>query len=287
MKQDNTIIGEDIFFNFLAFNQEDIQAEQDLLKKVVDGDIDGFVSKGVFSQQEVDAILSALQEVPESDMMSVPTGHVYPLPFATISDDEKLGKYVNASKALQAWRKDPAIHILLNKLDTFLKKVGSSLNVDVPKTADKQNLCAPGNFRIFQENKGGLFVHCGYLFQEQAPYYYKVVEPMALDGQLSYFLVLQNSNEGGELTIYDMLWNQIKRKDSDEENEYVLDEKGDKLYLKDVKSFQVSPKAGDILIFRGGPIWHRVENIKGPKPRITFGGFLNLTPDQKGIRYWS
>jgi hypothetical protein len=41
------------------------------------------------------------------------------------------------------------------------------------------------------------------------------------------------------------------------------------------------------VIFRGGPIWHRVEDIHGPLSRITFGGFLNITEDGKGIRYYS
>jgi len=98
---------------------------------------------------------------------------------------------------------------------------------------------------------------------------------------------MQNSESGGELTIYDMLWDNVKSKASPEENNYVIDEAGRDLYLKDVRSFSVRPKVGDILIFAGGPIWHRVENIKGTIPRITFGGFLNFSKDGKELFYWS
>ena len=101
-----------------------------------------------------------------------------------------------------------------------------------------------------------------------------------------FFLVLQNSEIGGELTIYDMHWKDIKHKDSIEENNYVLDPGGKRVYLDALRSFYVKPNPGDILIFSGGPIWHRVENIRGKNPRITFGGFLNFTPDDKGLRYW-
>ena len=69
--------------------------------------------------------------------------------------------------------------------------------------------CAPGNFRVFNVGQGGLYVHCGYLFQEKSPFYYKVVEPMKQDGQLSYFLLLQNAEKGGELALYDLLWDTV------------------------------------------------------------------------------
>ena len=108
-----------------------------------------------------------------------------------------------------------------------------------------------------------------------------------MNDQLSYFLVLQESEKGGELSIYDMLWDQVKRKENPENNEFVIDDKDNHIYLKDVESFAVKPKPGDILIFSGGPIWHRVEDIKGSIPRITFGGFLNFSKDNKELYYWS
>ena len=108
-----------------------------------------------------------------------------------------------------------------------------------------------------------------------------------MDDQLSYFLVLQQSEAGGELTIYDMLWDTVKRKESPENNDFVIDDNDNPIYVDQVRSFAVKPQPGDILVFSGGPIWHRVEDIKGASPRITFGGFLNFSKNQKELFYWS
>jgi hypothetical protein len=67
----------------------------------------------------------------------------------------------------------------------------------------------------------------------------------------------------------------------------VIDARGNTIYLKDVEQFTVKPLAGDVLIFSGGPIWHRVEDIKGDTSRITYGGFLNFSKDGKELFYWA
>ncbi len=145
-----------------------------------------------------------------------------------------------------------------------------------------------GTFRIFLPNQGGLHVHCGNLFQAQSEFYYSLIEnDIDKNDQLSYFLVIQQPELGGELTIYDMLWKDVKKKKSQEENESVIDEGGNTIFLKDVPSFSVKLMLGDILVFAGGPIWHRVENIGGGIPRITLGGFLNYSKDGKELFYWS
>ena len=52
-------------------------------------------------------------------------------------------------------------------------------------------------------------------------------------------------------------------------------------------SEKFNPEPGDLLIFYGGRIWHRVEPILGSKPRITLGGFINFSDDDKKCFYWS
>ena len=283
-----TIKGAEIFFNFIEIDYAEVPRLPHLVKDIYDEKLHGFVTRNVFSPEEVAQILHAFQSLRHEDIFTVPTGSVFPLPFATLTDaGERLDEYTRrADKLRKMADASPAISTLLTRLDVFFKGVSEDFNTTVPKISKTGKPCAPGNLRFFSPDKGGLFVHCGYIFQQQAPFYYTVVEPMALERQLSFFLVLQNSEIGGELTIYDMHWKDIKHKDSIEENNYVLDPGGKRVYLDSLRSFYVKPNPGDILIFSGGPIWHRVENIKGKNPRITFGGFLNFTPDDKGLRYW-
>lgn len=284
-----TIKGKNIFFNFIELSWAEAQHTPHLVKDIQEERLHGFVTRGLFTPQEVDEILSVTKQFNVNDIFTVPTGTVFPKPFATLTDaGDMLTDYTQKAEKLRALAKQhPIINTLLSRMDTFFKAVSGDFETTVPTVLSNRTPCAPGNFRFFEPDKGGLFVHCGYLFQKQSPFYYTVVEPMALEKQLSFFLVLQNAEQGGELTIYDMLWKDIRDKDRMEENEYVLTPAGEKLYLNTLRSFYVKPNPGDVLIFSGGPIWHRVENIKGNKPRITYGGFLNFTPDGKGLRYWA
>lgn len=284
----DTIKGDEIFFKFIELPWAEAQNSPHLIKDIKEDRLDGFVTRGLFSPAEINELLTVVGSINPTDLFTVPTGTVFPKPFATLTDaGDMLTQYTHKADQLRTMAlRYPIVGTLLQRMDIFFKAVSGDFDTTVPAVPLKNTSCAPGNFRFFEPEKGGLFVHCGYLFQKQSPFYYTIVEPMALERQLSFFLVLQNADQGGELTIYDMLWKDIKDKDRMEENEYVLTPAGDKLFLNTLRSFAVKPNPGDVLIFSGGPIWHRVENIKGSKPRITYGGFLNFTPNGTGLRYW-
>ena len=42
-----------------------------------------------------------------------------------------------------------------------------------------------------------------------------------------------------------------------------------------------------MILFQGGNIWHRVETVRGNKPRITLGGFGGTSLNKEKIYYWS
>lgn len=283
------LIGEEIFFNFEAIPYQDlVNSPTDIVREVMDGKRDGFVATDVFNQEEVAQIKAALENLPQAELMDVVYGKIFPAPFAVINDSmESVENYFGKLKKFYAMQQtDPALKLLNDRVDSFFRKVAKTYKVSVPINNRKHEAVAGGTARFFFPNKGGLHVHCGYSHQE-VKFYYQITNDMDFMNQLSYFLVLQNSEVGGELTIYDMLWENIKKKDDPENNEYVIDGNGNRLYLTDVRSFAVRPQPGDILVFAGGPIWHRVENIKGTLPRITYGGFINFSKDKQEAFYWS
>jgi hypothetical protein len=290
MNNSEIIYGEKIFFNFIEVPFEELSHSGELIKKVKKQEIHGFVIKNAFSNEEVEKIKVALARLPRENNMATPSGEIFPAPFAVMSNSEDmLNMYFDKLNLLHSFvANEPVIQALLEKMDLIFKAVGGDYKVSIPVNKIRHAHVAAGTFRTFMPGKGGLHVHCGNLFQAQSLHYYSLIEnDIDMDDQLSYFLVLQNSEQGGELTIYDMLWENVKRKESPEENEFVIDDNDKPVYLKDVPSFSVKPKAGDILIFAGGPIWHRVENIGGAMPRITLGGFLNFSKDDKELYYWS
>ena len=97
---------------------------------------------------------------------------------------------------------------------------------------------------------------------------------------------MQNSEEGGELTIYDLLWEKGQHKDYHDNNDYILDKNDSQIKVSDLRSFQIRPRAGDVLVFAGGDIYHRVEQIKGTSDRITYGGFINFSKDFDKFYLW-
>ncbi len=291
MTNTERVYGSEIFFKFIEVPFSEIEQNGNLVSRIKSNDIAGFIMKDVFSQHEIDTLKSFLQnDMQESDYMPTPSGKIFPAPFAVISDIEKqLEMYYNKLGVFNQYQKQfPVIELLTTKLHRFFSGVAQNYRVSIPVNKIKDKEVAPGTFRLFYPGKGGLHVHCGNLFQAQSMFYYSLIKnDIDMNDQLSYFLVLQQSEKGGELTIYDMLWDKVKRKESPENNEYVIDDEGKTIYVDALKSFAVKPKPGDILVFSGGPIWHRVEDIKGENPRITFGGFLNFSKNNKDLFYWS
>jgi hapalindole-type alkaloid chlorinase len=278
-----TIIGDNIFNNFIEVDFNNQDADQNYIEQIYQSKLDGFVTRGVLSTEEVKEILDIASKVKEEDCLPTSNGRLFPYPYATISDKEKtLDGYINKNEAL--------LRLPLEKFRTriqdFFNKYSGSFNAKVPKVLKSDTPSAYGTFRFFMPKMGGLFVHCGYFFQEEHAIYFDVVEEMDKAIQFSFFMMLQYPENGGALTIYDMLWPEVNAKDVFENNEYVLDKNRNKVYLKDVETFSVRPEPGDILIFNGGPIWHRVEEIEGTRPRISFGGFINFSKDGKDLFYW-
>jgi hypothetical protein len=288
--QTSTISGQDIFFNFIEVPFDKLSESGDLIKKIKDNEVQGFVLKNLFSEQEIAGILKAIEVPLEEKAMPTPSGKMFPAPFAIVTNSgERLDAYYEGIDTIHALMdREPMVNLVRDRIASFFRAVGGNYKVSVPINKKKGLPVSEGSFRLFTKDKGGLFVHCGNLFQQQSEFYYSLLEnDIDMNDQLSFFFCLQNTEIGGELTIYDMLWRDVKRKAAPEENNSVIDGNGDTIYLKDLPQFIVKPLPGDILVFSGGPIWHRVENIKGDTPRITYGGFVNFSNDGKEIFYWS
>jgi hypothetical protein len=285
-----TIRGEKIFFNFIEVPFEKLSESVELIKELKEGRIHGFVLKNLFSKEEIGNILKAIEKPLEENAMVTPYGKMYPAPFAIITNNaERLDAYYDSIESLHSvMENEPNLNLIRERIEHFFKTVGSSFKVSVPINKTKKLPVSEGSFRTFIKDKGALFVHCGNLFQQQSQFYYSQLEnDIDMADQLSFFFNLQNTEIGGELTIYNMLWKDVVGKSCPEENECVIDKDGNTIFLKDVEQFTVKPEPGDILVFAGGPIWHRVEDIKGNTPRITYGGFVNFSNDGKELFYWS
>ena len=95
-------------------------------------------------------------------------------------------------------------------------------------------------------------------------------------------MVGQAPEAGGQLELYDLMWDDtpddVLALGMSEERDARLERFGSR--LTDVG-------VGDMILFTGGRIWHRVAPVEGGRERITIGGFLALSQDDRSIYFWS
>ena len=124
-----------------------------------------------------------------------------------------------------------------------------------------------------------LTTHCGNQFAQNTSKLYDLSRISILDDQVSYFLLLQPPFEGGELSIFDAKWS---------DRSEILSAGATLVQtIESRDSLKLDLKAGDLLIFQGGQIYHRVERIHGSIPRITLGGFITPSLDMQKLYFWS
>lgn len=280
---------ENQFLKFIEIDSKELfkQKNNSYIKKILNKEIQGFIVKGLFNNHEISEVLKEIQSIPKRFFNEVIFGEIFPLPFAVMNNGEEgVAKYFESQNQYIHYSKKNK----LCKLDKFIENAFSAID----KTIKKENLTdvyekkemTLATLRKFHPNKGGLHIHCGHSHQE-VKFYNRLPSDLALQPQLSFFLVIQNSEKGGELTVYDLLWEKGQHKDNSESNEYILNKDNQKIMVKNLNSFKIKPNAGDLLVFAGGDIYHRVEQIEGNSDRITFGGFINFSKDLKTYYLWS
>lgn len=147
----------------------------------------------------------------------------------------------------------------------------------------------PFTFRELLPDAGELVVHCENLFFQEFPDYFAWLERMNLkDNRFSFFIVLQDSEEGGELCCFDLHWNHVGGRHG-WGFEMLEDRQGNVINVNDpaIRRMYVNPLAGDLVIFCGGNVWHRVERVRGQRSRITLGGFIATSAVPGQLILWS
>ena len=264
----------------------------DALKK---GTIDGFLIKNVLSEQEVGKLIANYEKVDTNEINVINSGlSIYPESFSLLDQKSENSKDVLDDyfmKAEEFWNDFPKTFDFdfVQRVKNTIGKLSNSMLVSIPKGSNGVGSYNPATFKEMSSAGGELKAHCGNFFHKEFGTFYSHLERSSIiKDQLSYFVMLRPSEIGGQLTLYDLRWDQVKiRKSGDT---VLVDEKGkeyDLLNTKKVKRISISPEPGDMIVFSGGQIWHKVEYIKGNTNRLTLGGFLSFTKDNKGLHIWS
>jgi hapalindole-type alkaloid chlorinase len=123
-------------------------------------------------------------------------------------------------------------------------------------------------------------LHVGNYFL-QTPAYRDLATRVDLKDQLSYFIPLQNPEQGGELVVYELEWGTAAPEQT-RGGRANYDDSGDPW-----PGARFAPGVGELLLFNGGRYYHRVSRVGGARHRWTIGGFLSFSPDGASVLYWS
>jgi hypothetical protein len=141
----------------------------------------------------------------------------------------------------------------------------------------------PGNIRHMEVGGGGLAAHAGNEFlvsTADGASRHLLATTHAID-HFSYFVMLQPAEVGGELSVFERLWHEPAGEDADGVPLRNNDE------FDTVPHIAVTPGPGDLVIFNAGRRFHRVEQIGGSVPRITYGGFTAPSRDGTAMHCWA
>lgn len=239
------------------------------LSDLYEGREDGVIINGFISSDEIRCILDNLNRK-KGFHHKIRFGHTFGI---TLSDSDQQKYFRYASLFLPALY-EVAGKSILERLEYCFASL-TNLPCEIARNKNGE-LAVPATIRTLYPGKGGLPIHCERATTTDIdPISTGITDLFYRRNILSYFVVLQNASKGGSLILFNS---------TDYRPGMGLKSVSDIFLLKGQK---FKPEPGDLLIFNGGSIWHKVEDIKGKNDRITMAGFLDLNKDRSKWIFWS
>jgi hypothetical protein len=279
-------------YDFRTLTMDEVDNYPNGLQNLKTREVDGFIVKGALSPDEVKKIDNYTRERQKNteDVLHTRKGFVYPMPFSSAGNErpDAEGYFKEMKNIRQEFAANCGVDIE-KKLFTLLGRMAGGKEVDAPVCLEGEGSATPFTLRYLKEKTGVLEVHCGNLFHGNHSVFYDHVSPL-LDtfNQLSFFYVIQPS-ESSDLILLDDIWEDGQGKVNFEEVYTFIDKNGKEVDCSEygINRQTIKLEPGDFLTFAGGPIWHVVEEVKGEKGRITVGGFMGFSHDEKTLYAWS
>ncbi len=288
-------------YNFQTISIADLLEKKEAMWDLYTNKADGFLIKNFLSEAEVDVILSNLGKATSDNPANTSVGFTYPPIFAEFSNrmkdvetnkkQEAIKTYFEKTKLFnESFATDFGIDVK-NRIEDLYYKISGGRDIVVAEGSNQTGNYPFATFRYLVPDKGLMAVHCGNYFGKTFEEFYKdLTKKVAVENQMSYFIMLQEPEQGGELTLFNFRWKDGQTKVDNMEDNEIIQPDGSKMYVEDDPNIikdKIKPQKGDMILFQGGNIWHRVETVRGNTPRITFGGFIGISIDKTKFYYWS
>ncbi|WP_414565758.1 MULTISPECIES: 2OG-Fe(II) oxygenase [unclassified Anabaena] len=256
--------------NWLTFDAESTKNYSDGINEIYQGKIDGILLKGIFSQAEMLAVTHKLEN---KNYQLEAVGYGTTLGYVLAAASGKIDKYLRTAANFRSELKRLFNTNFEARVEATLSQMSGGRKVELARENDER-IYTPATFRFLHPNRGGIGLHRDNEFLVQPSYQYlnKVAKMV---NSLSYFIIVDTPEKGGDLVLYDVPVEQSETRIKD-------------LDLEKCPKKIINTNIGDMILFRGGNILHQVTpDVEGRKTRITIGGFLAISKDDQKIFYWS
>ncbi len=251
----------------------------DLLVQLERREVDAILVRGVLNPDEVARAVRELERV-RDECPTEMFGHVLGMPLMRLGDGEQnRTPYHDATTEARAQLLDVFGFDVQDRISAILGKMSGEYAIEVP--AEGGRPYNPGTARWYLPGQGGLYPHVGNEFVEQTQHgaLTHLLTVNQVRDWMSWFMVLQRPDSGGTLTVYDLLHRDRPASIDDHETREKL--------FGELGSVTFDPEPGEMIVFCGGWRYHRVEDIAGARPRITYGGFMRPGLDRSSIHMWA
>lgn len=266
------------FLDWLTLDIGALGDEPDALGRMLDGDLDGVTICEALDPEVARRASAALGTVEPAVYAEM--GSVAPMPLLSVIDD--FDPYLDGAESAARSVDEAFGSSIVDTVTSMLQRISGGLPVEVASSRGRRYL--PGTFRTAAPGLGGLRAHTANLFLEMncERGLQQLVEHLELTDGISWFFVLQPPQEGGPLRLFDARWPDDPTR-RPEGAKWADDDTG----VEALRSAVVPPRAGDLIVFRGGDLWHAVDDVGGSVPRVTYGGFLAPRRDRTAYEFWS
>ena len=288
-----------MMYDYRIIDASDIDGYENAVMDLTKRKYDGILVRNAIPAEICDLIIANGRKAPEAEKAQMPVGWSFPPIFAALvgqafKQGEEVGRKIMADYFMRCadYRTHSKDYFGVDTteiVESWLAKFGGGCEIDVPYAPEHKGLYAGSTLRAYKGNgEGNISIHCGNYFQTCWQKFYEQLEThVDVMDQLSFFFMLQQPEHGGELSLYDLIWENGQTKKTNHENKEVILADGSIRNIENDQVQYIDPQKGDMILFAAGQIWHRVEAVLGSLERITLGGFLAYSYDKKKIYYWS
>lgn len=271
-------------YRFKTFQGLSQAAGQPIIEAIETGQLDGVIIEGVFSSEEAATLSSRFLEMATSSAYasiyhSSPFGHVFG---PTLMEDNLEMYFQRAILARRGFE-----YVFRRRFEAHMVGILSSLTHAYsifPAVSGDDNLISLASARVCEPGHDALEAHVHREFPLYFPSYLPLSRMLDLATELSIYFMLQAPDQGGELVLYDLQWDNTP-KEFLQARAFLTGLRSDELAAYDQMHIALAP--GDVILFAANRIWHKVAAVTGgEKARITIGGFTARAHDRAEYGYF-